>query len=531
MGLALCAGMTALTSCNDEVANEGGGGNNEPGNETTETGYFSINLSGGIMTRANLGTNVGTDSERKIGDVWVGLYDDMNETLEYSFHIDATNGNLGSDAFQGTDVVNDPYSSANPNNGVTPPSNANFTMTAKKVQKKPYKMVVLANYSKVIDPRVLEEGMNLEDLTLSMNKTVDELTSFTPNNPTTRDCIFMSNARGIVPVTVDDIDPQPEIAEQKAVPVTIDRAVAKINVVFPLQTGVIVEGGTIANAQWNVDIINRYLYPIRGQTDASDGNRGIVPETPARTAPYMETSRYNLYAEDPNFENVSIQLNPMLPPNGLDYNFIRITSSDITKHIDQRDPLSPADIPYDFYTHVTENTMKAEEQWEDVTTRVVVKLNYIPTGMTQDESYFYYSVNKRFYTLSKIQTGDLSTLPSSLVALLEDIQGDPQYQIDGYPGTPSWTYRGLTYYSQGISYYSILIRHFDEIQQPVFMQYGRYGVVRNNVYNITIRSIKKPGSIDIPEPEGPDDKEGYEEYISADITVQPWYVRGQESDL
>lgn len=532
MGLALCAGMTALTSCNDEVANEGGGGNNEPGNETTETGYFSINLQGGIMTRADWGTNEGTDSERRISDVWVGLYDNNTEQLEYSFPLDANNGNTGGQ-FQGTDVVNDLINGTNTNISAAPSSNASFTMVAQKVLKKPYKMVVLANYNKVIDPALLDKGTPLFLLMESMSRTVDELTLFNLSTPDAeRDYIFMSNARGIVPVYEEDLDPDPKVAESvaKAVPVAIDRAVAKVNVVFKASgPDVIGEGASIdiPNAKWNVDIVNRHLYPLRKQTYAHVNEYTTEFESLARVLP--ATLRYNLYAEDPNFEDVSIQLNPMLP-NRLDYNFERITDpDDINKTLAIRNPLLPNEQPFDMYAYVTENTMKAEEQWEDVTTRVVVKLNYIPKNMSAGESYFYFSDNKTFYTVDDL-LGDPDLLPRPLAAILEDIQTNHYYEYQ-IGGPESWTYRNLTYYSQGISYYSILIRHFDNDQQPNFMQYGRYGVVRNNVYNITVNSIKKPGSIHIPEPEGPDDKEGLEEYISANIEVQPWYIRNQGAEL
>ncbi|MCD8166005.1 MAG: Mfa1 fimbrilin C-terminal domain-containing protein, partial [Bacteroides sp.] len=56
--------------------------------------------------------------------------------------------------------------------------------------------------------------------------------------------------------------------------------------------------------------------------------------------------------------------------------------------------------------------------------------------------------------------------------------------------------------------------------------YGRYGVVRNNYYCINLLKITGPGSVDIPDPEGPDDKE--DGYLSTDIQVQDWYIRDQD---
>ena len=57
------------------------------------------------------------------------------------------------------------------------------------------------------------------------------------------------------------------------------------------------------------------------------------------------------------------------------------------------------------------------------------------------------------------------------------------------------------------------------------MGFGRYGVVRNNVYNITVRSILGPGEPVIEKPVEPNDDPAY---ISADVNVLPWSVRTQD---
>lgn len=92
-------------------------------------------------------------------------------------------------------------------------------------------------------------------------------------------------------------------------------------------------------------------------------------------------------------------------------------------------------------------------------------------------------------------------------------------------------------------YYSSLIRHFQDSEgvningggvasaaDYKLGQLGRYGVVRNNWYEIDIQSIGGPGSPDVETPGGnPDDSS--EGYINCTINVLSWAKRSQGVDL
>lgn len=65
------------------------------------------------------------------------------------------------------------------------------------------------------------------------------------------------------------------------------------------------------------------------------------------------------------------------------------------------------------------------------------------------------------------------------------------------------------------------------------MGYGRYGVVRNNQYEVSINSFSGAGDVDIPgtgDPD-PDPDEDDENWISAKVTIKPWVIRSQGNDL
>lgn len=121
-------------------------------------------------------------------------------------------------------------------------------------------------------------------------------------------------------------------------------------------------------------------------------------------------------------------------------------------------------------------------------------------------------------------------------------------------------------YTGGVCYYPIRIKHFGDTQTPWFSSdtgvstssiygfangstdetsgygnatikatadksyLGRYGVLRNNWYNISIKSISKPGSADTPDKGNTPDDE-LTNYISFSINILSWAKRTQDVNL
>ena len=102
----------------------------------------------------------------------------------------------------------------------------------------------------------------------------------------------------------------------------------------------------------------------------------------------------------------------------------------------------------------------------------------------------------------------------------------------------------ISYYKDGENYYySSLIRHFSDgegVSVPTsgiasaddyqLKHLGRYGVVRNNWYEIEINSVSGPGDPAIVKPDGGTDDEA-EGYINCTINVLSWAKRSQGVDL
>lgn len=109
----------------------------------------------------------------------------------------------------------------------------------------------------------------------------------------------------------------------------------------------------------------------------------------------------------------------------------------------------------------------------------------------------------------------------------------------------------VSYYKDGVAYYYVLIRHFDDTQTPwdgdklaaansypdnyqsktAEMNWlGRYGVVRNNWYQVNVTGIAQIGDAEAPViPGKPDDTR--EKWIKAEINVLSWAVRKQDAEL
>ena len=102
----------------------------------------------------------------------------------------------------------------------------------------------------------------------------------------------------------------------------------------------------------------------------------------------------------------------------------------------------------------------------------------------------------------------------------------------------------IAYYKGGVSYYGVRIRHFDDTQTPWSVDnpdtsypgadseqnyLGRYGVLRNNWYEVNVTGIRNIGSPVPDEVYGQDDPQ--EKWISVRINVLAWAKRSQNVDL
>lgn len=145
------------------------------------------------------------------------------------------------------------------------------------------------------------------------------------------------------------------------------------------------------------------------------------------------------------------------------------------------------------YTMENTNDVSSDELGK-YATGVVFKAQYTPKGFTTEGSDFYY-LNNTFY--SSIQEIKNKNLPG--------LEGLTETNYENY---------GIDFYYDGICYYTWWIRHSNNANDDIM----RYGIVRNNWYQLTVNSIKGL-------PSGDDD-------IVIIVAVEKWQpIQGEEVDL
>lgn len=233
----------------------------------------------------------------------------------------------------------------------------------------------------------------------------------------------------------------------------------------------------------------------------------------------------------------------------------------------------------DYALYCLENTMAADKQNEKQTTSVLLKTIYLTKfegqAAASQQDFFvcgsspvkYPAVDILLQNDKKVpgilsfviekanaildtdlKSGDLSINQEAVAGTYDNKDGMTMEKLftlaETYTGKKAdvwsaiWSQVGtIRYYKGAVSYYyATAIRHFNDDETPWtdgesygIQHLGRYGVVRNNWYEVNINSISGPGEPEIPEPDGPDDKA--EGYIRAEINVLSWAKRSQNVDL
>lgn len=228
-----------------------------------------------------------------------------------------------------------------------------------------------------------------------------------------------------------------------------------------------------------------------------------------------------------------------------------------------------------------ENTFDIEHMQQGQTTRVIFKAKYTPkAGLAETDGTFYTIGNmptilKEAVLETTVNNAATSVLPGCTVDCTRFKTGGSHVitLADVKYGTPSavleaeTTYGtkkgkeivkeindklglkagvGINTYLKGVTYYIARIKHFGDVLTPWSAgndtygvnndanntkYLGRYGVLRNNWYDLTINTISGPGYPDVPEvkPTDPDDEDT--KYISVSVKILDWAKRSHSYDL
>lgn len=290
------------------------------------------------------------------------------------------------------------------------------------------------------------------------------------------------------------------------------------------------------------------------------------------------TNYYRIYwAKDGNYDSAT-------PSTDFDTYYTgengSITPAEPTWNANTAD--NEADVNKDYALYCLENTMDYDQQSNDRSTTVVLKTQYLTkfgdqtTATAQD--FFICGANPKKYpkadvTVTSPEQGTLPGICSYVIKAANDVLADGSkigndvltLNSTATAGTYNsldeikklfsvaadksmtevqwnaiWNQVGtIKYYKGGTSYYydDIYVRHFNDSETPWndgeeygIQHLGRYGVVRNNWYEVNVNSISGPGEPSIDEPGG-EDNDDAEGYINCQINVLSWAKRSQSVDL
>lgn len=352
-------------------------------------------------------------------------------------------------------------------------------------------------------------------------------------------------------------------------------------------TGTNYKSDKVQITNWVLDVTNKKSFPVHVTFGLKDGTTTSEGETvtgyaniwkneEATTSTTPATSRF---VSKPSVTGAFKRVYWGIDPN---YSSTTLTTVDACKgafNILEANAEITGDVAKPQYC--LENTFDIEHMQQGQTTRVVFKAKYTPMD---DAGNSLADADGTFYTIGNMTTilkeADLKTvvdnaatsvLPgcdvdydanlkkkgSHVITLadIKDATGTPLVADTKYNGKKGTdivaeinTKLGLkagvsiNTYLEGVTYYIARIKHFgDDLTpwtagNPTYDKnnqnwLGRYGVLRNNWYDLTVNSISGPGYPDVPEvkPTDPDDEDT--KYINVSVKILDWAKRSQKVDL
>lgn len=348
-----------------------------------------------------------------------------------------------------------------------------------------------------------------------------------------------------------------ESAAQSAATIYVERGVAKVTMTAFSEMDVKgLTGDKVTITAWDLDVTNKKSYPVHNvdNYDSYGDYWGDIWEVERFTSGHPTFNRAH-WGIDPNYSTI-----------GNDKKYT--------------DDFNYKPKTYDFSgagnatapKYCLENTFSLGHMYQNQTTRVIMKATYVPSGLTAGETFYMFDGKSGYFT-EDILTTQISTAitnagytATDFSLPLTDMKKAGKHLLtanditktsgsvevnDEFLGKVNAALglsdnKKISTYYEGVSYYIARIKHFGDALTPwnsgdptygtgaeAKKKYlGRYGMVRNNWYELQVNSISNPGSPDVPEvnPDSPDD-EGDKYYINCSVRILSWAKRVHGIDL
>lgn len=564
-GLAVIAAMTASCSSNEDLGTAG------PGTGTNETGVgyatFTINLPSVSGTRVaddgGAEMDQGTAKEYAVKSATALIFQKYGSDEGSCKFVESVD--LPTAAADWTDDTTD---------GITTTKKLVAKLTNVDTKNQYYVLVLLNNNKtggvKVALPTVGQSynEWNSKILTPSVDDLAADNDFYMANAP------LKGTASPTTLVTIDkeNIYSTKEKAEAgtSAATVYVERGVAKMSVTDPTTKTVIDKAtnnptkSTVEFNNWALDITNKETYAVHN-IDGLSTDFSAIWTTPR----FIGTNSRVYWGKDPNYNLDNLNKTDTETEREAEFNFIKATSG-INKTFTES-------------AYCLENTFNLANMYQGQTTRVIFKATYTPkddTGKSLAES------DGTFYTIGNmttilkaaaletaVNTAATSVLPGctvdytnlkqegSHVITLADIKdstgttlvADTDYngktgeqivkeindRLGLKVGRPEEMV-GINTYFKGVTYYIARVKHFglltpwnsgESYGTDNGKYLGRYGMLRNNWYELTVGNVYGPGYPGVPpvDPNQPDDEN--EKYLSVSVKILSWAKRSDTVDL
>lgn len=561
-GLAVLAAMTASCSSNNELVN-GGNGSGEVENGTAYAS-FKINLPTTSGTRA-LGDPDGTPD---FNEGTAAEYEVKNGTI---LIFDATTDKFVTSADLGT---MNPWTDVK-ENGVTTAAIATVKLTDVSV-KGTYKALVLLNNNTKDDKT---KKVTLPNSGVTYATWSEDASKANADNYVSLNGIFMANApmykdETTEPTTLVDIKgvyaSKEEAQANPATTIYVERGLAKVTMKdfetkgYSIGNGTTYAGATVKIEKWQLDVTNNFTYPVHQIGGLSSATTGFADIW--KTARFFDGTNTGFkrvyWGVDPNYNDAKYQ-----DLANCKTAFKIIENKDVTGAAGEANP-----------QYCLENTFDLNNMKQGQTTRVVFKAVFTPKDFTSKYTTFYKIGNNTAIWSQEDLEKQIKTVALTAMGITDAAEQD-KYGVDLSKGTnisgkagqhlieaANITYSGeatsslvtddivdkineklglsaetgISTYLNGEAYYIARIKHFNEmtpwkpgtgygIDNNAFL--GRYGVLRNNWYELSVNKVSGLGYPDVPEvkPTLPDDEN--DQYISVSVKILSWAKRSQKVDL
>lgn len=367
----------------------------------------------------------------------------------------------------------------------------------------------------------------------------------------------------------------PEEAEgEAATEIYVERVMAKVSLVdgrdaTKCQYSVTNDAGkktyNVTLKNWVLDNTNRSAYLTRHATTAdfkawaglknvtADATRFVGSTAVATTGDYQTFVRTH-WAKDVNYDK-------------------NVHPADISRLSDGNEAAVNGALGTDNPQYCFENTFDVERMTVDNTTRAILAAQFVEDGKPSADLYLYDNDTTTLANTANMKADITAAINAMEVVKARGKAGDVVFEVVNahLKRVKSFTIDGVSYaanatdaavlkvfntvysnigdiniYKDGMVYYQIRVKHFgDDLTPwnrgeakvtttdtyPVVNRdanyLGRYGILRNNWYELNVATVNRLGYPAIPPlTDKPDDV--LNEYISVIVNIQPWVKKGKE---